>query len=113
MKDTDSAFPVFEEARVNSDGRPCTDYVLTSPGMTLKQYAAIHLSVPRSGDPEIDAMIRESRKVGFMEKAMEGIAAKVYNTGEYKAPHVWGDIADEARLMAEAMLAEWEKESGK
>jgi hypothetical protein len=77
---------------------------------TPKAEAAIHLHVPRSGNLKIDAMIRESRKVGFMEKAMEGIAAKVYNTGEYKSPHVWGDIADEARLMADAMLAEWGKD---
>jgi hypothetical protein len=32
------------------------------PGMTLRQYAAIQLKVPRSGDADIDAMIRESRE---------------------------------------------------
>jgi hypothetical protein len=113
MNDNKSAFPVFEETRVNENGTPCTDYALEDAGMTLKEYAAIHLKVPRSGDPELDAMIRESVRRDFMEKALTGIAAKVYNTGEYKPPHVWGDIADEARLTADAMLAEWEKEAGK
>jgi hypothetical protein len=61
MRDSDRAFPVLEEATADSDGSPCTDYVLTSRGMTLRQYAAIHLKVPQSGDPDIDAMIRKSR----------------------------------------------------
>jgi hypothetical protein len=101
MKDTDSAFPVYEEAS------PCTDYVLTSPGMTLKKYAAIRLKVPRSGYPEIDAMIRESRRAEFAGQAMAGLLAwenaKVFPDEESKV----------AFAVAEAMLAEWEKEAGK
>jgi hypothetical protein len=79
--------------------------------MTLPRYAAIHLKVPMSGDPEIDAMIRESRRLDFAGQALAGIAAKVYKAGDYKEPHVWGDIANEAFLLADAMLAEWEKEA--
>jgi hypothetical protein len=108
MKDSDSAFPVFEEARVNSDGSPCTDYILTSPGMTLKEYAAIRLKVPRSGDPEIDAMIRESRRAEFAAAALAGICCKEnWDDGEENVVAGWSwDLAD-------AMLAEWEKEAGK
>jgi hypothetical protein len=112
MKDHKSAFPVMDATRANSDGS-FTDYVCTDSGMTKYEYAAIHLKVPRSGDEELDAMIRQSVRKDFMEAAVMGIAAKVYNVGEYKPPHVWGDIADEARLTAEAMIAEWEPEEGK
>jgi hypothetical protein len=96
MKDNDYAFP----------GSPG----FSQEGMTLPQYAAIKLRVPRSGDPDIDAMIRESRRADFMEQAMAGIAAKVYKTKDYNGSFIFEDIADEARLMADAMLAEWEKE---
>jgi hypothetical protein len=109
MKETDSAFPVMDT--VMRDGGKELESI--APGMTLRQYAAIHLKVPRSGDAEIDAMIRESLRAEFAKQAMMGIAAKVYNVGEYKPPHVWGDIADEARIMADAMLAELDKEAGK
>jgi hypothetical protein len=79
--------------------------------MTLRQYAAIKLKVPRSGDPDIDAMIRESRRAEFMGQAMAAITAKVYKTKDYNGSFIFEDIANEARVMADAMLAEWEKES--
>jgi hypothetical protein len=58
----ESAFPVLDATRANLDGSPYSDYACSDPGMTLTQYAAIHLKVPRSGDPDIDAMIRKSRR---------------------------------------------------
>jgi hypothetical protein len=93
MKDSDSAFP------------DC----MGNGGMTLCQYAAIKLKVPRSGDPDIDAMIRESRRADFMGQAMVGITAKVYKTKDYNGSFIFEDIADEACIMASAILAEWEK----
>jgi hypothetical protein len=107
MKDNYKAFPslmVFENVdgvqRLESGG----------PGMSLKQYAAIQLKVPRSGDQEIDDWIRESRRSDFMGQAMLAITSKVYKTKDYNGPFIFEDIADEARIMADAMLAEWEKE---
>jgi flagellar motor component MotA len=98
MKDTDKAFPVLV-TKYGYDGEvlgvECFD-----PGMTLKQYAAIHLKVPRSGDPEIDAMIRESVRKDFMERGMEGIL-------------VTKEEVERVREFADAMLAEWEKEAEK
>jgi hypothetical protein len=112
MKDNDSAFPVFEEARVNSDGSPCTAYVLTSPGMTLKQYAAIQLRVPRSGDSEIDAMIRESRRAEFAGQAMKIITDRCMTWPDSLIQGGWQDYAAcESFVLADAMLAEWEKEA--
>jgi hypothetical protein len=87
--------------------------------MTVKQYAAIHLKVPRSGNAEIDAMIRESVRRDFAEKAL---AKLVFPIGSISV-HIFGASAresDERDLrayqcfrFADAMLAEWEKEAGK
>jgi hypothetical protein len=114
MKDNDSAFPVFEETRAHSDGSACTDYMLASPGMTLRQYAAIKLRVPRSGDPGIDAMIRESRRAEFAEAAMQGMLA-----GQHGVPmpqkdgsiSVYDHFSFMAFRYADAMLAEWERKT--
>jgi hypothetical protein len=82
--------------------------------MTLPQYAAIKLRVPRSGDPELDAWIKESRRADFAEKAMEAITyeyfSNEFNKGMAKADI--SQIAHCAYLVADAMLAEWEKEAG-
>jgi hypothetical protein len=64
MNENNSAFPVF-------DGKGDADYQCTDSGLTVKQYAAIHLKVPRSGDPELDAMIRESRRAEFAENVID------------------------------------------
>jgi hypothetical protein len=105
MKDNDRAFPVFEEARRHSDGSSCTDYISTSAGMTLTQYAAIQLRVPRSGDPELDAMIRESRRADFAGQMLAG-------TVDWMDSSVEQNSAKEAFSAADALLAEWEKEAG-
>jgi hypothetical protein len=94
MKDTDSAFPVVG----------CKHYE-DEPGMTLAQHAAIKLRVPRSGDPDLDAMIRESRRADFAEKSLIEFASDV----------IWEKQADYERAakvafeIAAAMLAEWGK----
>jgi hypothetical protein len=73
--------------------------------MTLRQYAAIKLKVPRSGDPDIDAMIRESRRADFAEKALGQLAASVTWENQYD----YKSAEKVAFRMADAMLAEWEK----
>jgi hypothetical protein len=91
MKGNDYAFP----------GSPG----FSQEGMTMRQYAAIKLRVPWSGDPDIDAMIRESRRADFAEKAVIGIlSGLVDQTSEGYAIRAFG--------VADAMLAEWEKEAG-
>jgi hypothetical protein len=96
MKDNDSAFPLVG----------CKHYA-DEPGMTLAQYAAIQLRVPRSGDPELDAMIRESRRADFSERALGQLAACVIweRESEYER------AAKVAFGMADAMLEKWEKEA--
>jgi hypothetical protein len=76
-------------------------YIVT-PSMTAKQYAAIHLKVPMSGDPELDQMIRESRRLDFAEKAsfdgnMRFLKEEVHRTFSF----------------VDALLVEWDKEAKK
>jgi hypothetical protein len=101
MKDHESAFPVMDATRAYENGAPCADYACSDPGMTKYEYAAIHLKVPRSGDPGIDAMIRESRRAEFAGQIMAGMLAwektKVDPEGE----------SEVAFAFADAMLAEW------
>jgi hypothetical protein len=97
MNENKSAFPYLH--RWGPDARYETE---CGRGITAKQYAAIHLRVPRSGDLELDAMIRESRRAEFAERALV-IAANWFNVGANREP-----IAALAFEFADAMLAKWE-----
>jgi hypothetical protein len=92
MRDNDSAFP----------GSPG----FSQNGMTLPQYAAIHLRVPMSGDPGLDAMIRESRRMDFMGQAVAGLLA-----GDNLKDETSEGYARRAYGAANALLAVWEDEA--
>jgi hypothetical protein len=94
MRDTDKAFPVRRRWDSESGG-----YDLDDSGMTLSQYAAIHLKVPRSGDKDIDDMILESRRLDFAEKASFDGNMRFLKEEVHRA---FGFV--------DALLAEWEKE---
>jgi hypothetical protein len=93
----------------------CNNEIFYQDGMTLKQFAAIKLKVPRSGDPDIDAMIRESLWKDFAEAALKGISQEYFsndfNTGSAKADI--SNIAHCAHQVADAMLAEMDKKEEK
>jgi hypothetical protein len=104
MKDGDSAFPVRERWDSGAD-----QWDLLSSGLTMKQYAAIHLKVPRSGDADIDAMIRESRRAELAGQALAGYSVMFPETGAINPK----SAAEWCCGMADAMIAELEKEAGK
>jgi hypothetical protein len=104
MNENKSAFPYLH--RWGPDARYETE---CGRGITAKQYAAIHLRVPRSGDPDIDGMIRESRRAEFAGQALAGYSVCFPESGE----PVPGPTAEWCHKMANAMLAEWEKETEK
>lgn len=45
----------------------------TYSGLTIQQYAAIHLRVPNSGDAALDEMIRQSLRDELAARAMQGM----------------------------------------
>jgi hypothetical protein len=106
VKDNYSAFPVYDSRDSSSD------YECIDAGMSLRQYAAIHLRVPRSGDPELDAMIRESRRIEFAEKALGIITDKAMTFPDAKLHDWMGYAANQSLLFADAMLEEWENKQG-
>lgn len=68
-------------------------------GMTLRQYAAIKLRVPESGDEWLDGMIRKCLRDELAAKAAQGLLAS-------DAAGAWGNFAESAYKMADAMLKE-------
>jgi hypothetical protein len=82
-------------------------YDLEDSGMTQKEYVAIHLKVPRSGDPEIDAMIRESVRRDFVDTAL----ATFKHSDTWIIQSEFAElIAKQAIKIADIMLFEMEEE---
>jgi hypothetical protein len=104
MKNNGSAFPIFDATRVG------VDYECVDGGLTVRQYAAIHLKVPRSGDPELDAMIRESRRAEFAENVIDTAFCQYVAVGK-KNPSI-DEVVAMAYKIADVMLVEWEGEAG-
>jgi hypothetical protein len=100
-KGNDSGFPVFNSTRAENG------YQCIVPGMTLTKYAAIKLKVPRSGDPELDAMIRESRRADYSER----IAAEVLAMGNNSSEITPTGLAERVYRFTDSMFAKWEKEA--
>jgi aconitase B len=86
-------------ARPRSEGT-----IKSSIGLTKREYAAIHLRVPMSGNPELDAMIREAQRNELAARAMEGLVSQL------NLYHVSVDeVAELSYRQADAMLKEREK----
>jgi hypothetical protein len=79
-------------------------------GMSLRQYAAIKLRVPDSGEEWLDDMIRKSLRDEFAGNAAQGLLANTDShwrvTGEQAAQGmIWADlVAIEAGQVADALL---------
>lgn len=74
-------------------------------GMTLREYAAIHLKQPHSGNPLLDEMIREARRDDFARAALTGILA----SGEWEAVSREGVITEAFALADLALkIGEWD-----
>jgi len=91
-----SAFPLPDIYYPNGD----IEY--GSGGLTKREYAAIHLRVPQSGNEELDAMIREAQRNELAAQAMQGLLANP------DVKHI-EFVAPTAYTMADAMLKEDEK----
>jgi len=77
-------------------------------GMTLREYAAIKLGVPDSGDEELDAMIRKSRRERLAGLATQGLVKRMLRLGG--SPK---DSAGWALDYADALIAQLEEEESK
>lgn len=71
-------------------------------GLSIRQHAALTLRIPDSGDPTIDAMIRQAVRRDLAAQAMQGLLA-----GDPTRPEV--AVSSQAIKHADALLAELEK----
>ena len=85
-------------ARPRSEGT-----IKSSIGLTKREYAAIHLRVPQSGNPELDTMIREAQRNELAARSLQGILSNPQYSGEDS------QLVNAAYEMADAMLKEREK----
>ncbi len=84
-------------------GEPIEGY--SHQGMTLREYAAIHLKVPDSGDPELDKMILRGLRNDLAAKAMQSFLAEAV-VGPPANKETDAMLAMAAYVIADAMLAE-------
>lgn len=93
-----------------------------SVGLRLREYAAIHLCVPDSGDARVDRMIRDSLRdklaMAAPESAIKAMQEPTTRDRPGKAPILVGKYTSEQRryMWADRMLAAreartWEKPS--
>jgi len=95
------AFPV-NTAQINNPGACFSD-----EGMTQREYAAIHLKVPNSGNPELDAMIERALWHDYAVAVLPAVTREGF--GDALKP---SEVASDCALYADAMLAERAKRGG-
>lgn len=54
-----------QKVEIMPNGELKTKMIKKYPGITIREYAAIHLKVPMSGNAELDKMIRLSRRLDW------------------------------------------------
>ena len=101
--------PAFPFGQISeTTGQPINGHY--SPGMTLREYAAIHLRVPDSGTPWLDEMIRSSLGEEFAKTALQGVLAARVRGEPTLNPN---SVAEAAYRYSDAMRYErWSKEGG-
>jgi hypothetical protein len=74
--------------------------LVTAIDIPVREYAAIHLCVPDSGNDELDAMIRRAQREKLAGKALSGIIAHPEGpAGD------WEKCAKDALKIADAVIA--------
>jgi hypothetical protein len=73
--------------------------------LTAKEYAAIHLCVPDSGNDELDAMIRRAQREKLAGRAMQGIISKSPFVEHPQTFEVYNKTALGAYDYADALIA--------
>ena len=68
--------------------------------------AAIRLRIPASGDPKLDAMIRQARRLDIATAAIGGLLANA----EIICSTTYAELSEQCLEIADAMLSHREKE---
>ena len=84
--------------------------IVTTVELTSKEYAAIHLCVPMSGNDELDAMIRKAQRERLAGMAMQGMMAHITTEDNTEWPYNGEldpiqEIAKKSCEVADAVIA--------
>ena len=74
-------------------------------GMSLREYAAIHLCVPDSGNDELDAMIKRAQRERLAGQAMIGLMIKYCLKQKHFEIGDMDTVAKYSNLFADAIIA--------
>lgn len=104
-KDTSNepAFPTVTKVTRNEGRVQIHSEPQTIPGLTKRQYAAIKLRVPDSGEEWLDAMIRQSLRDEFAGKAMQA-SYMLWMDGTRNVDADSMGLSREAYCVADSML---------
>jgi hypothetical protein len=99
IEDGGPAFP-------HQDWDPAIQAQRRENGMTLRQYAAIHLKVPHSGLPWLDEMINEARRDAFAGQALQGVlsSTSLSDLVDMRRRDVPKQISDRVIEITDAMI---------
>lgn len=97
-KENMKKYPAFPYQHTN-DGNPSEACI----GMTLGQYACIKLKVPKTGDNELDDLIKESLRNDFAAKAINGLIRPNIKTN-INTEYLFSTEAKLSYIIADAML---------
>lgn len=98
--------PTFPFEQVTRRVNGMTVEWVNHKGMTLRQYAAIHLCVPDSGTDWLDDMIRQGMRDDLAAKAMQAAATNPTGADGF----TFEERSEWAYEQADAMLARREKQ---
>ena len=79
-------------------------------GLSLREYAAIHLCVPMSGNDELDAMIKRAQRERLAATALNGIVQSELRKGGFGCETTIGRMAWD---YADAVIAAGESNEAK
>lgn len=97
------AFPIFNDYGKTSSIESSMAAGCSS-GLTKLEYACIKLKIPKSGNDELDSLIKESILNDFAGKAMEGLLA-------IQPVSIFADVARDAKNSAKALIKQLGEET--
>lgn len=77
--------------------------------MTKREQFCLAMRVPKTGDAELDAIIREGNRMKFTKAAMQNLNVKSYEQLYLRPSEQVSAMAKDALYEANALLAELEK----
>jgi hypothetical protein len=89
--------------KLNEPAMPTQTATKYIHGLSVREYAAIHLCVPDSGDADLDAMIRRAQRERLAEKVLCSMLSNHAITDH--PSYEFGHMKDHCYQLADAFIA--------